>query len=37
MQSIPIQTAALLPMERPDARLVQLAKACGGSIATNDV
>src|SRR5688572_30447983 len=36
MRSIPLDTATFLLIEQPDARLVQLAEECGGTIVTND-
>jgi uncharacterized protein YacL len=36
MRSVPTETATLLLVEQPDARLLRLAAECGGTIATND-
>jgi uncharacterized protein YacL len=36
MRTVPTETATLLLVEQPDARLLQWAAECGGTIVTND-
>jgi uncharacterized protein YacL len=36
MRNVPMETATLLLMEQPDARLLRWAAECGGTIVTND-
>jgi uncharacterized protein YacL len=36
MRHVPMETATLLLVDQPDARLLQLAAECGGTIVTND-
>jgi uncharacterized protein YacL len=36
MRNFPPETATLLLVEEPDARLLQLAAECGGTLVTND-